>query len=181
MAIGHLYTRAGGITIMNLGPATAENYRRSGRMAKALLARTQDKGERRTIGEMVGECEYAAEWLETGRRPGNRRGIERRAAYQRERLVDPLVMQAYIGNRSAGGAVQASSVSDDDRQRIDNMLAKLTEKEREAYLMVHGGGLSYGDVADILGIEKGSVQSRVESAQEKIQKMLFQGDLFDFI
>lgn len=181
MAIGHLYTRAGGITIMNLGPATAENYRRSAKMTQQLLARTHDKGERRTIGEMVGECEYAAEWLETGRRPGNRRGIERRAAYQRERPVDPLVMQAYIGNRSAGGAVQASSVSDDDRQRIDNMLAKLTEKEREAYLMVRGDGLSYGEVAAILNIEKGSVQSRVEAAQEKIQKQLFHGDLFNFM
>ncbi|MFD2330075.1 sigma-70 family RNA polymerase sigma factor [Cohnella sp. GCM10020058] len=181
MAIGHLYTQQHGFTILQLGPATAENYRRSGRMAKALLARTQDKGERRTIGEMVGECEYAAEWLETGRRPGNRRGIERRAAYQRERPVDPLVMQAYIGNRSAGGAVQASSVSDDDRQRIDNMFAKLTEKEREAYLMVRGDGLSYEEVAEILQIKRGSVQSRVESAQGKIQKMLFTGDIFDFL
>ncbi|GIO13552.1 hypothetical protein J19TS2_31070 [Cohnella xylanilytica] len=181
MAIGHLYSRRDGWTIMNLGPATAENYRRSERMTRALLARTQDKGERRIIGEMIGECEYAAEWLETGRRPGNRRGIERRAAYQRERPVDPIALQAYIGGRSAGGAVQASSVSDADRQRIDNMIGRLTEKEREAYLMVHGGGLSYGDVAEILGIEKGSVQSRVESAQEKIRKQLLQGDLFDFL
>jgi RNA polymerase sigma factor (sigma-70 family) len=181
MAIGNLYTRHEGYTIMNLGPATAENYRRSGRMARALLARTQDKGERRTINEMIGDCEYAAEWLETGRRPGNRRGIERRAAYQRERPVDPLVMQAYIGNRSAGGAVQVASVSDDDRQRIDNVLSKLTARERDAYVAVVGSGLPYSEVAEMMGVEKGSVQSFVESATKKIQKQLFQGDLFDFL
>jgi RNA polymerase sigma-70 factor (ECF subfamily) len=181
MAIGQLYTRTGGYTVMNLGPATAENYRRSARMARALLARTKDKGDRRTINEMIGECEYAAEWLETGRRPGNRRGIERRAAYQRERPVDPIVLQAYIGHRSAGGAVQASSVTDEDRQRIENVLAKLTNREREAYTMVVGGGLSYSEVAELIGVQKGSVQSFVEAAEKKIRSMLFQGDLFDFL
>lgn len=180
MAIGQLYTRVGGYTIMQLGPATASNYRRSGRMARALLARTQDKGERRLIGEMVSDCEYAAEWLETGRRPGNRRGIERRAAYQRERPVDPIVLQAYLGNRSAGGFVQSSSVTDEDRRRIDNVLEQLTVRQRDAYVAVIGKGLSYAEAAELMDVEKGSVQSFVQEAECKIRRILFQGDLFDF-
>lgn len=181
MAIENLYSRAGGVTIMQLGPATAANYRRSARMTRALLARTQDKAERELIGSMVSECDYAAEWLETGRRPGNRRGIERRAAYQRERPMDPLVMQAYIGNRNAGGAVQASSVTDEDRARIDNILGQLTERQRDAFVAVRGTGLPFSEVAEMMGISKGGLQDLVEAAETKIRKFLFQGDLFDFL
>lgn len=181
MAIENLYSRAGGVTIMQLGQATASNYRRSERMTRALLARTQDKAERALIGGMISDCDYAAEWLETGRRPGNRRGIERRAAYQRERPMDPLVMQAYLGNRSAGGSVQASSVTDEDRARIDNVLGQLTERERDAYVTVIGQGLPYSEAAALMGVAKGTVQSYIESAEIKIRKQLFQGDLFDFM
>jgi positive control factor len=34
--------------------------------------------------------------MSTGRRPGLRRGIERRAAYQKERPFDPILIQTYF-------------------------------------------------------------------------------------
>lgn len=183
MAAEELYTRAGGYTIMQLGPATAANYRRSAKMTRALLARTQDKAERGLIGGMISDCEYAAEWLETGRRPGNRRGIERRSAYQRTRPVDPIMLQQYV--RTGAGtldAIQApqEGVSDEDRVRIDNVLDQLTARERDAYVMVIGQGLPFAEAARIRGVEKGSIQSLVESARAKISRMMMQGDLFDF-
>lgn len=181
MAIGHLYTNTGGVIIMNLGPATAENYRRSGNKTRALLSRTKDKAEREIIGGMISECDYVCEWLETGRRPGNRRGIERRAAYQRERPVDPIVLQTYT--RQSGGAIgniHAEGISDEDRAKVENVLRQLTEKERDAYVMVIGQGLPFAEAARIRGVEKGSIQSLVESARRKISKIMMQGDLFDF-
>ncbi|MDR6880357.1 hypothetical protein [Bacillus sp. 3255] len=38
------------------------------------------QADRRVINEMVSDCEWTIEWLETGRQPGNKRGIERRSA-----------------------------------------------------------------------------------------------------
>lgn len=51
--------------------------------------------EIKTLGEMILDTEYRLEWLDTGRRPGNKRGIERRAAYQRESLLILFIMYNY--------------------------------------------------------------------------------------
>ncbi|MNP84003.1 positive control sigma-like factor [compost metagenome] len=48
------------------------------------------------------DCEFVIEWLNSGRRPGNKRGIERRAGYEREILLDPIRMQAFASNSKAG-------------------------------------------------------------------------------
>lgn len=48
----------------------------------------------KSMGDMISGMEYIIEWLDTGKRPGNKRGIERRATYQRERPMDPLKLQA---------------------------------------------------------------------------------------
>lgn len=171
MAIGHWH----GSGVMHLVPA----YKHTRKML--VLARERaGEDDKQTIGGMISDCDYTLEWLQSGRRPGARRGIERRAAYQRERPVDPLVLQAYVGGRSAGGAVQASSVTDEDRRRIEGVLGQLTPRERECYRMALGEGMPYSEIAEILGIQKGTVQYNVERAKEKIQRLTMQGDLFGF-
>ncbi|CAI6073361.1 sigma factor-like helix-turn-helix DNA-binding protein [Cohnella sp. JJ-181] len=169
MAIGHLYTQQHGFTVMHLGPATAENYRRSGRMAKALLARTQDKGERRTIGEMVGECEYAAEWLETGRRPGSVRGIER--GYE-ERCWDPAWLEAYDSHNSRY-RIERDSVSrdltDDERFQIEEAMRDCSPREKQCFIMYHADGLTLEEIGMELNLGKSTVQTYVERAKEKIE------------
>jgi positive control factor len=52
--------------------------------------------DKKIIAGMISDLEFAIEWLETSRMPGNRRGIERRAAYQREKPFDPLLMQKFF-------------------------------------------------------------------------------------
>lgn len=58
--------------------------------------------EKNYLSEMISDVEYVIEWLETGRRPESKRGIERRAAYQREKLIDPIRMQAFVFRGTAG-------------------------------------------------------------------------------
>ncbi|WP_141536513.1 hypothetical protein [Bacillus cereus] len=48
--------------------------------------------EKKIFSGMISDLEFTLEWLRTGIRRGNRRGIERRAAYQRERACDPLLV-----------------------------------------------------------------------------------------
>lgn len=133
------------------------------------------------LSAMISDREYDIEWMETGRRPGNKRGIERRAAYQRERPVDPLKLQAYVAKSCSGGAVQAERITDRERDRIEFALAQLTPRERECYEMIRGNGLSYAEAAEILEIERGSVQWFVESAEEKLKHHTRQTDLFDYL
>lgn len=110
---------------------------------------------------------YVIQWLHTGRRPGNRRGIERRAAYQREKLMDPLKMQAMMASSTAGSP---ANISESDRERIEMALCTLSPRERECYEMAHGQGFSFAYIANLLGISKGAVQEYVERAQEKVSE-----------
>jgi len=109
--------------------------------------------------------------------PGNRRSIERRAAYQREKPFDPLLMQKYF--RSTEEEIyewddhnQEDKLSDWDMQRIEDVLSVLTEKEKEVYLMSSGHCLSYSQIANYLCISRGSVQKMIESAERKINERI---------
>ncbi|POD46272.1 hypothetical protein BKM15_25870 [Pseudomonas syringae pv. syringae] len=133
--------------------------------------------DKKLLSSMASDLQYALEWMRTGRRPGNRRGIERRAAYQRERPFDPLLMQRYF--RSTDEEVyewddhlQEDSVSYWDRLRIEDALSVLSDKEKEAYLMSKGNCLSFSQIAKYLKLSKSTVQDRVERAERKIAKQI---------
>lgn len=119
------------------------------------------------VKEMISDVTYVIEWLNTGRRPGNRRGIERRAAYQREKLLDPMKMQAMMASSRAGSW---SSITESEREMIEMALCTLSPRERECYEMAHGQGFSFAYIAQMLGISKGAVQEYVERAQEKVSE-----------
>lgn len=123
------------------------------------------QADRGIINEMVSDCEWTIEWLESGRRPGNKRGIERRAAYQREKLMDPVRMQAYITKSSAGSP---ANLTDWQRFQIEDALSRLSERERECYVLAHGECFSFSEIAGMLGVSKGSVEVYVSRAQKKI-------------
>lgn len=131
------------------------------------------KSDKETIGWLLGNLEYSLEWMETCRRPGNKRGIERRAAYQREKPMDPLIMQRYIEHVGVEtypwmDREQRDAVTMEERQRIEDALSVLTKKEKEAYLMVRGNCLSFAEAGRLLGIGKSTIQDRVERAERKL-------------
>lgn len=159
--------------VMDLGFANVENYQLALKIAERAYRRA-DADDKEVISGMISDCNYIIEWLSTGRRPGNKRGIERLAAYQKEKLVDPLRMQAYVSNSKAGSP---SNLSDWERFQIEDALSRLTERERDCYILAHGECFSFGEIAHLLGIEKGSVQEYIERAQKKISEDL-QNSLF---
>lgn len=154
--------------VHDLGEASISNYQRSLTVARKAYFRA-DADDKKVISGMISDCEFAIEWLSTGRRPGNKRGIERRAAYQREKLVDPLKMQAYVSNARAGSP---SNLSEWERYQIEDALSRLTERERDCYVMAHGECFSFSEIANMLGLSKGSVEKYVERAQRKISEDL---------
>jgi positive control factor len=138
-----------------------------------LLEKADDE-DKPIIRGMISDLEFAIEWMSTGRRPGNKRGIERRAAYQREKPFDPLLMQKYF--RSSEQVYKWDDhekehvITEWDRQRIEDALSVLTKREREVYLMSRGYCLTYSEIANYLCISSSSVQTLIERAEKKIQK-----------
>ncbi|MDR6227626.1 hypothetical protein [Desmospora profundinema] len=81
------------------------------------------------------------EWMTTGRRPGNRRGIERRAAYQWERPIDPIHLQRYTHQQVY--QQPKCTLSDWEMWRVEDALSNLTKLEREVYMMKVGKGFRW--------------------------------------
>jgi positive control factor len=124
--------------------------------AKTTSNGDEHKSERQIIGEMISNVEYVIEWLETGRRPGNRQGIERQAAYQRERLMDPVRMQAFVARGTAGSP---ANLTEWERQQNEDALCVLSDRERECYVLTYGECFSHAEIANLLGITKSSVDT----------------------
>ncbi|WP_010279826.1 sigma-70 family RNA polymerase sigma factor [Paenibacillus senegalensis] len=148
----------------------AESYKGTQRMLWNVKQNQQhEPAQSRMLSEMAGDCGFVVEWIQAGRMPGNRRGIERRAAYQREKLVDPIHMQAYV-QRSAAGS--PANLSDGDRARLEQALSMLSDRERECYLLAHGECFSYQEIAELLQVTKGSVSQYIRRAQIKLSKLI---------
>ena len=152
-----------------------KQYRESLRLARKLLETASDE-DKKIIRGMISDLEFTIEWLATGRRPENRRGIERRAAYQRERLFDPLLIQKYFRSTEPTYAWddhnKESIITSWDLERIEDALSVLTEREREVYLMSRGYCLTYSEIANYLCISSSSVQTTIERAERKIKKRI---------
>lgn len=117
--------------------------------------------DEKIIKEMISDINFAIGWMHTGKRPGSKRGIERRAAYQNEKLLDP--------KNHAGSP---ANISDDERFRLDEVMKLLSERERECYELAHGYGFSFQYIGDMLDISKGTVAQYVRRAQVKISDMM---------
>ncbi|WP_237690912.1 sigma factor-like helix-turn-helix DNA-binding protein [Paenibacillus caui] len=145
-------------------------YEYTFRILKQLREKLPEQdGDRRIVGEMMADCTYVIEWLNTGRRPGNRRGIERLAGYQREKLMDPIQMQVFVNPPAAAGS---SRLSERKRVLVKQALASLSKRERECYTLAYGECFSLAQIAEMLGISKSSSALYVRRAQKKIADYL---------
>jgi RNA polymerase sigma factor (sigma-70 family) len=153
-----------------------KKYRESLKIVRQLQLRADKEEDIRLLGSMASDLQYSLDWLRSGRRPGNKRGIERRAAYQRERPIDPVHIQNFVANPAKE---KPCTVSDWDRERIEDAISVLTEREKEIYLMARGQCLTYEQIAAYLFICKSTVQTTVERAEKKISRRI-QESLFCF-
>ncbi|RFB28286.1 sigma factor-like helix-turn-helix DNA-binding protein [Brevibacillus sp. VP] len=121
------------------------------------------------LGEMISSVDFIIEWIETGKRPGMKRGIERRAAYQKEILTDPITMQSYVNNGLAGSP---ANITDSQRKELEEALSILSEREKECYIMAHGRGYTHREISEIMKLARGTVAKYIVRAQLKISKYI---------
>jgi len=88
---------------------------------------------------------------------------DREVEWSEERLPAP-------GEADGGpaGALERSEI----RKRVAAAIETLPDVQRETLVLREVEGLSYKEIADALGISKGTVMSRLHYARKKIQRIL---------
>ncbi|WP_438446857.1 sigma factor-like helix-turn-helix DNA-binding protein [Gorillibacterium sp. sgz5001074] len=124
------------------------------------------------VEAMIRDVDYVIEWLETGRRPGNKRGVERLAAYQRDIPTDLIEKYMLRPQYMPQGR---SIYSPDEVVYMEYLLSTLTERECECYVMHIGGLYSMRDIADLLDLTVSTVHETVKRAERKIKISMNRG------
>lgn len=126
------------------------------------LDKQDDQMDSDMVDEMIGDLNFALNWMQTGRRPGSRRGVESKGVYKRTALLDKRFFPSLDVEESE------KVLTDEERRRIADMLWKMSTRERTCYLLHVSYGWSFADIGKELNISKRSVQQYVDRAKKKI-------------
>ncbi|CAN2253061.1 phage PBSX; putative RNA polymerase PBSX sigma factor-like [Bacillus subtilis] len=145
---------------------TRTQYKPLAEADESMLSAEEMK-DKKIIRNIITDLEYVTEWLEKGRQPGIRRAIDRRDAYQRLMIKDPRIIESFSSTMMVEPDGQ---VSEEDRERIREALALLTDREKEMFLLHKVECFSYEWIADLLGVKKSTVQTTIKRAIVKVQR-----------
>lgn len=146
-----------------------KNYKRSLRVVHTLQLKANSE-DRRLLDEMAADLNYAIDWMNRGRCPGNRRGVENKAAYQREVLWSQL--SEFTKQKLEMRESRKRKLSGGENLFLDQILTLLSPTEYEAFIAVRGQCLSFTQVANVMHCSKASVQSYVRRAEKKLRKIV---------
>ena len=74
--------------------------------------------------------------------------------------------------QAAGRSPQEAAADRDLGAAIDKALSNISEKNRAALILYAIEGMSYREVADVLGISIGTVMSRIFNARQRLRELL---------
>ena len=107
--------------------------------------------ESRTVAGMLSDMRYSLDWMRRGRRPGSRKGAEKRDIYRRRELLQ-----------------SAEPMTEEERRRLIDCMAVMTERELTCWLLHMAHGLTYAEIGDRLKLSRRTVQQYVERAKQKV-------------
>lgn len=91
------------------------------------------------------------------------------------RTAESLDAETAVEPAATGPAQRTpqDEASDRDlRQAIDGALANISEKNRAALVLYAMEGMSYKEIAEVLGISVGTVMSRIFNARQRLRELL---------
>jgi len=130
------------------GVRDLEQYRRS-------LDRSNpdEADESRTVAGMLSDMRYSLDWMRRGRRPGSRKGAEKRDIYRRRELLQ-----------------SAEPMTEEERRRLIDCMAVMTERELTCWLLHMAHGLTQNEIADRLKVSRASVRMYLDRAKKKVEE-----------
>lgn len=129
-----------------------------------------DKMDKTQINSMIRELTVVIKWLKSGRDPYERRGNDRRSAYQRRALINMDLFPSLDIVPDSLKEIENKTLTNDDKELIADILIALSERERECYLLHHVNLLTFEEIARELKLSRGAVQSYIERARRKIKE-----------
>jgi RNA polymerase sigma-70 factor (ECF subfamily) len=95
-----------------------------------------------------------------------------RAKHRRTTLSIDAMDEQRPSNGAADGALTTQGATDDIERRIDVMalLQNLTDPHREVLVLREIQGLSYDEIAEVLGVPRGTVESRLFRARAEFRE-----------
>lgn len=140
-------------------------YKETLRMVHRAYA-SASEDDKKILSACATGISYIIRYIEHGGDPGNRRGVTRLAGYQREVPFDPS--NVYFVRECALQRKLKNELSEEQKTLLDDLLGILTVRENEAFVMVRGNCLSYGQAAKAMKVSKGTVQNLVDRAEKKL-------------
>lgn len=137
--------------------------------ARTMATNKEDKS---LLASCADSLSFSIKYMEIGKHPDSRRGITRLSSIQREVPMDPRNV-AFV--RAAALQSEPSEISERMQRAIADLgivLKELSTKEKDAYSLVRGSGYSFGAAAEIMDLQKGTVQTLVKRAEDKIYFMV---------
>ncbi|MCZ4248013.1 sigma-70 family RNA polymerase sigma factor [Bacillus velezensis] len=125
--------------------------------------------DKKNLRNMISDLEWTIDWLESGRQPVSRRSIDRRAS--RTVFIDPKIMEVFSNDFSILPE-QTGSVTEEEQKIINDCLGKLTNREKEIFLLHIVEGFSYERISALLSIAKGTVQTTINRSRMKIARYI---------
>lgn len=134
---------------------------------KYMLREAEQDCER--INWYMSNLNYAIDWLNRGHGRGSRRSIHRRSREQLEIIMDPIKMQSFANPAACGSP---TTITDSEREMINEALYLLTPRERECYEMKYCGCYSERQIASALNISQVTVHEFIVKAEKKVNESL---------
>ncbi|PGC59230.1 RNA polymerase subunit sigma-24 [Bacillus toyonensis] len=145
---------------------------------KQLIAAKEKANEKdeKIINGMISDIEDDLKWMRTGKEPGMKRGIERRASYQREIKVNPLLIQRYLRSKETeyewDKEQKENAITTWEKIQLDDALSTLSETEKEIFVMYKAGMFTQEEIAKMRGVTRSTVQQNLRRADKKIAQQV---------
>ncbi|MGG0718694.1 sigma factor-like helix-turn-helix DNA-binding protein [Robertmurraya massiliosenegalensis] len=127
-----------------------------------------DYEDRKNVSGMIEDMDFVIEWLETGRQPGLRRGVDKRTIYQKRSLesmdIIPDITEQLASND------KPLYIPEDQKRVLINILSSFSLRERQCYILHAAQGMSMQEIADEIGLKKRTVQQYIERARKKVEQ-----------
>lgn len=142
------------------------SVRRAQRAAKQRRDNHNDEGaalDCQQLSSMERDLLWAIEYIETGRVPDYHRGVHKWTV-----PVDPQLLQRVVKARGRNETKARWITTDADLSRL---LSRLAPREKEAFILVRGQGISFRQTARYMGVRSpGTVSNLVRRAERKLRR-----------
>lgn len=126
--------------------------------------------EARIFRSEISDLSYTIKWIRTGGQPDRTRGIENRAAYDREVSVDPYWIQLNSNGSEEIIIDDESEKAILDKERLLKEITKPLNKTEKEILIMSANSMSIRNISNMTGIPRSTVHDVLEKCKRKIEK-----------